>query len=67
MARVQEIQQSLIAVHKAMFCETNPGPVKYASKLMGLTTGELRLPLVEISDESKAKVEAALKGVGLIR
>lgn len=66
-ARAQEIQKMLIPVHKAMFCETNPCPVKYASKVMGLSTGELRLPLVEISDASKAQVEAALKGVGLIR
>jgi 4-hydroxy-tetrahydrodipicolinate synthase len=66
-ARAQEIQETLIPVHKAMFCESNPGPVKYASKLMGLSTGELRLPMVEITDASKALVEAALKGVGLIR
>ena len=66
-ARAQDIQKTLFPVHKAMFCETNPCPAKYASKLMGLSSGELRLPLVEISDASKAQVEAALKGVGLLR
>lgn len=66
-ARAQAIQDQLIPVHKAMFCESNPGPVKYASKLLGLSSGELRLPLVEITDASKAQVEAALKGAGLLR
>lgn len=66
-ARALEIQQLLIPLHKAMFCESNPCPVKYAANLMGLFGGELRLPLVEISEASKARVEAALKGVGLIR
>ena len=66
-ARTQEIQELLIPVHKAMFCESNPGPVKYAAKLLGLCNGELRLPLVEITDASKAQVEAALKGAGLLR
>ena len=65
-ARTQEIQDQLIVLHKAMFCETSPGPVKYASKLMGLSNGEMRLPMVEISDASKATVEAALKEAGLI-
>ncbi|MCR4377409.1 MAG: 4-hydroxy-tetrahydrodipicolinate synthase [Rhodospirillales bacterium] len=66
-ARAMDIQLKLINVHKAMFCESNPGPVKYAAFLMGLFSAEMRLPLVEISDASKAQVEAALKGVGLLR
>ena len=65
-ARAQDIQDKLIDVHKAMFCETSPGPVKYATKLMGLSTGDMRLPMVEIADSSKAMVEAALKETGLI-
>lgn len=65
-ARAQEIQDKLIILHKAMFCETSPGPVKYATKLMGLSTGDMRLPMVEIADSSKAFVEAALKETGLI-
>lgn len=65
-ARAQAIQDQLIGVHKAMFCETSPGPVKYAAKLMGLCNGEMRLPMVEISDASKAQVEAALREAGLL-
>ena len=62
----QEINEKLYPIHNAMFCETNPAPAKYASKLLGLTTGRTRLPIVEISDESKKIVETALKGAGLL-
>lgn len=65
-AEANKIQDRLMPLHSAMFCETSPGPVKYAAKLLGLCDGSLKLPLVEIADESKKKVEAAMKGVGLI-
>ncbi len=65
-ARAIEIQQMLIPVHSAMFCESSPGPVKHAAELMGLCSAELRLPLVEIADSSKIQVEAAIRGLGLI-
>ena len=64
--KVQEINDLLLPLHDAMFCESSPGPVKYAAQLMGMASAELRLPLVEISDASKKKVEAALKGAGLL-
>ncbi|HVJ40892.1 MAG TPA: 4-hydroxy-tetrahydrodipicolinate synthase [Dongiaceae bacterium] len=60
------INERLTPLHEAMFCETSPGPVKYAAELLGLASGELRLPMVEISDASKAKVQAALKSAGLL-
>jgi len=60
------IQDQLIAVHTAMFCESSPGPVKYAAELLGLCGSEMRLPMVEISAASKAQVEAALKEAGLL-
>ncbi len=66
MDKVMEIQDRLAPLHDAMFCETSPGPVKYAAQLLGLCTGELRLPMCEISESSKAQVEAALRGVGLL-
>jgi 4-hydroxy-tetrahydrodipicolinate synthase len=49
-----------------MFCETSPGPVKFATSLLGHGTSELRLPLAPIAEASRAKVEAAMKKVGLI-
>lgn len=49
----------------ALFIETNPIPVKAAMQLMGMDSGILRLPLVEISQESRAKLTAAMRDVGL--
>ena len=60
-----EIQDRLMPVHDALFCETSPGPVKYAASLLGLCSPETRLPLAPISEESKRKVEAALASAGL--
>lgn len=66
MTTVNRINERMMPVHDAMFCESSPGPVKYAAELMGLCSSELRLPMVGISNESKKKVEAALKGAGLL-
>jgi len=65
-ARAMEIQQMLIPVHQSMFCESSPGPVKYAAQLMGLSSAEMRLPMVEIADSSKIAVESAIRTLGLI-
>lgn len=64
--KAMEINERLMPLNDAMFCETSPGPVKYALSLMGHIQPDLRLPLAPISDVSKQKVEAALKKVGLI-
>ncbi len=61
-----EIQDKLTSLHAAMFCETNPIPVKYAASLMGLCTSEIRLPLTQPSDTAKARVEKEMKKLGLI-
>ncbi len=63
---VDRLNQRLLPVHDALFCETSPGPVKYAAELLGLCSGELRLPLVEIAETSREKVRAALAGAGLL-
>ena len=64
--KASEINEKLMPINDAMFCETSPGPVKYAMSLLGHGTAELRLPLAAIAEVSKQKVEAALKKVGLI-
>ena len=63
---VDRLNDLLLPVHDAMFCESSPGPVKYAGEIMGLCSGELRLPLVPIAEASKKRVEDALKGAGLL-
>ena len=64
--KAMELQELLMPVHAAMFCETSPGPVKYAAELLGLFSSEARLPITEIADDSKVAVKAALKQVGVI-
>ena len=61
-----EIQDRLMPLHIALFCESNPGPVKYAVSLLGKCTPEMRMPMVEISEASKATVKAAMVALGLL-
>ena len=64
--KAMELQELLMPVHAAIFCETSPGPVKYAAELLGLFSSEARLPITEIADDSKVTVKEALKHVGVI-
>jgi len=59
------IQDRLLPLHNALFCESNPGPVKYAASVLGLGSETCRLPLAPVSDASRARVRAALDAVGL--
>jgi 4-hydroxy-tetrahydrodipicolinate synthase len=61
------LQDRLMPLHDAMFCEANPGPVKYAASRLGLCEAEMRLPLVPISQASQRIVDAALARVGLVQ
>lgn len=61
----REIQDRLMPLHDVLFCETSPGPVKYAASRLGICSAETRLPLVPIAEESKKKVDAALVSAGL--
>ncbi len=65
-AKAMELQFRLMPLHDAMFCESSPGPVKYAAELLGLCSSETRLPICEISDVHKAQVKDALVFVGLL-
>ena len=64
--RVMEINESLLPLHQAMFCETNPAPAKYALSLIKGINANVRLPLVEISDASKKQVQKALQDLNLV-
>jgi 4-hydroxy-tetrahydrodipicolinate synthase len=65
--RALEIQDILIPLHGALFCETNPGPVKYAAWRLGvIESPDCRLPLAPLSDASKKTVDAALAHAGLL-
>ena len=60
------LQDRLMPLHMAMFCETSPGPVKYAASLLGKCSDEARLPVCEISEASKQQVKQAMVDVGLL-
>lgn len=61
-----EIQHRLVPLHDVMFCETSPGPVKYAASLLGFGANHVRLPLAPISAASEEKVKAAMRDAGLL-
>lgn len=60
------IQFQLLPVHKNLFVEANPIPVKWAMHRMGLCGPKLRLPMTELSESQQPMVEAALKASRLI-
>lgn len=61
-----EIRDRLMPLHAAMFCESSPGPVKYAASLLGKSTPDTRLPMVPIAAASRDRVEQAMRTVGLL-
>ncbi|WP_404300156.1 4-hydroxy-tetrahydrodipicolinate synthase [Alicycliphilus denitrificans] len=64
--RAMEIQLRLLPVHKQLFVEANPIPVKWAMQRMGLCGGAIRLPMTPLSQGNEAVVETALRAAGLL-
>jgi len=64
--RAMEIQRKLMPVHKQLFCEANPIPVKWAMARMGLMGGALRLPMTPLTQANESVVEGALRAAGLL-
>jgi 4-hydroxy-tetrahydrodipicolinate synthase len=64
--KAMEIQFKLMPMHKNLFVEANPIPVKWAMARMGLCGGKLRLPMTELSSAQQPVVEAAMRASGLI-
>ena len=62
-----ELQRTYAELIDALFCETNPIPIKTAMNLMGLEVGPLRMPLCEMSDTGKARLTAAMENLGVHR
>ena len=63
---LSKINKKLMPLHDALFCETSPGPLKYAASLLGICSSDARLPIVQIEEDSKLKVKNALKQTGMI-
>ena len=64
--KASELDKLLQPLHSSLFIESNPSPVKYAASILGMCKPEVRLPLVEIRNETKIKVEEALKVANLL-
>jgi 4-hydroxy-tetrahydrodipicolinate synthase len=62
----ERIDQILQPLHKSLFIESNPAPVKYAARLLGLCNEEIRLPLVKVKKETQEEVKKALSSAKLI-
>ena len=65
--QAKKIDKFLQPLHKSLFIESNPAPVKYAAKLLGLCEDSIRLPLVNIKKETQQEVKKALINANLIQ
>ncbi|OWV98709.1 4-hydroxy-tetrahydrodipicolinate synthase [Rhizobium sp. R693] len=63
--RALEIHDRLMPLHRALFLETNPAGPKYALSRLGRIRGDLRLPLVEVSDSTKREIDDAMRHAGI--
>lgn len=62
----RKLQERLIALHDAMFCEPSPAPAKYGVSLLGLCANEVRLPIVAASPVAQTRVREAMVSAGLL-
>jgi 4-hydroxy-tetrahydrodipicolinate synthase len=60
-AKALQLQDRLMPLHDAVFCETSPAPVKYAAEQLGLCKAEVRLPMVPASEGARRIVDEALR------
>jgi len=65
-SKAKEINNLLSPLHKALFIESNPSPVKYAASLLNLSNDDVRLPLVKLMDKTKIEVKKALEFANLL-
>ncbi|MGE4606609.1 MAG: 4-hydroxy-tetrahydrodipicolinate synthase [Myxococcota bacterium] len=66
MPRARALHYKLLPLFDVLFCETNPIPVKAALALMGLISPEIRLPLVDMTEANRERLQVVLKELGLL-
>lgn len=64
--RALKLHDKLVSLHRIMFCETSPGPVKFAASHIGKCKPDMRLPLVEVQEENKEAIVQVLKKLRLL-
>ena len=65
-AKALVLQDRLMPLHKALFIESSPAPVKYAASLLGKASDEVRLPLAVASSMAREAVKSAMVSAGLL-
>jgi 4-hydroxy-tetrahydrodipicolinate synthase len=60
------LQDQLLPLHDAMFCEASPGPAKFGASLLGFGENVCRLPLTVVSEAGEARVRSAMADLALI-
>ena len=65
-SKAELLDKNLQPLHRALFIESNPAPVKYAAKVLGLCSDEIRLPLVKIKKETEQEIDKALSITKLV-
>ena len=66
LAKAKEINDKLMPLHKSLFVESSPSPVKYAASLLNLCSEDVRLPLVKVTEQTKKVVKSAMSHANLI-
>ena len=66
MLEAGKLDKILQPIHNSMFIESNPSPVKYAAKLLGLCGDDVRLPLVKVTEPTKEAIKKALVSANLL-
>ncbi len=66
LSKAKEINDTLMPLHKSLFIESSPSPVKYAASLLNLSSDDVRLPLVRVTEETKKSVRSAMAQANLI-
>lgn len=64
--RAMEIQMQLLPLHKALFVESNPIPVKWAVSRLGRCQEALRLPLTPLAKDHQQRLESVMQSTGLL-
>jgi 4-hydroxy-tetrahydrodipicolinate synthase len=65
-AAARKLNELLMPLHEALFCETSPAPVKWAASQLGLCASDVRLPMVHATENAQKRVRAAMEHVGLL-
>lgn len=64
--KARELNRRMMGLHRQMFCEANPIPVKWACEQLGLIESGIRLPLTPLSADCHERVRAAMRQAGLL-